>query len=176
MKRFAFLSVTILTLLTLILPSTALALGLGATQISGGAEYSSGQCTDPEGNDSDYSVVMTGSLVGCHYTFVLTSVCSPGGSYVETGHEIFVGKYHDESGHDESGTFRTTYRFTAKYKDCANFGGEIAGRCQHPIVEGSGTGFFEGMTGRLDLMDDVVAGNFPYRGHLLNQVPASPSG
>jgi hypothetical protein len=59
----------------------------------------------------------------------------------------------------------TTYRFTAKYKDCPNLVEEIFGRCQHPIVEGSGTGDFEGVTGRFDIKDeDPVA--FPYRGHL----------
>ena len=42
---------------------------------------------------------------------------------------------------------------------------EIFGRCQHPIVAGSGTGVFEGVTGRLDFKDDIAAGNFPYRGH-----------
>lgn len=169
MKRFTFLSVTILTLLTLILPSTAFA--QGAAQISGIAYWpSSGQCIDPEGVGSDYAVVMTGDLQGCHYTFVETAVCSPGGSYVETGHEIFVGQYNEESG-----TFRTTYRFTAKFNDCTNLI-EIAGRCQHPIIEGSGTGVFEGMTGRLDLRDDVVAGNFPYIGHLKQVTATSPPG
>jgi hypothetical protein len=37
---------------------------------------------------------------------------------------------------------------------------------QHPIVEGSGTGILEGVTGRLYFKDDVEAGTFPYRGHL----------
>lgn len=169
MKRFAYLPVMVLTLLALVIPSPALA--LGATQISGIAYWPNpGQCADPEGAGSDYAVVMTGDLQGCHYTFVETSVCSPGGGYVETGNEIFVGRYNGESG-----TFRTTYRFTAKYIDCANFVGEVAGRCQHPIIEGTGTGVFKGMTGRLDLRDDVVAVNFPYRGHL-NQSPARPPG
>jgi hypothetical protein len=51
---------------------------------------------------------------------------------------------------------------TEKYEDCINFV-EMVGRCQHPIIEASGTGVFEGLTGRLDIMDDVAAGNFPYR-------------
>ena len=66
----------------------------------------------------------------------------------------------------EAGTFRTTYQFTAKYEDCANLGGEIVGRCQHPIIASSGEGVFAGVTGRLDFKDDIEAGNFPYRGHL----------
>jgi hypothetical protein len=159
MKGLAFLSVTILTLVALVIPSTALA--QGATQISGIAYWpNSGECTDPEGVGSDYAVIMTGDLVGCHYTFVETAVCSPAGTYNETGTETFVGQYNGENG-----TFRTTYRFTAKYNDCANLV-EIVGRCQHPIIEGSGTGVFEGMNGRLDFKDDIAAGNFPYRGHL----------
>ena len=66
----------------------------------------------------------------------------------------------------ENGTFRTTYRFEAKYEDVANLAGEIFGRCQHPIVEGSGTGIFEGVSGRLDFKDEVESGTFLYRGHL----------
>lgn len=160
MKRFAFLSVTIVALIALIIPSTVLA--RGAIQISGIAYWPTGdQCTtDPEGAGSNYAVWMTGSLEGCHYTFVETAVCSPGGAYNETGHEIFVGEYNGQTG-----TFETTYRFTAKYNDCTNFV-EKVGRCQHPIIEGSGTGVFTGMTGRLDFKDDIAAGNFPYRGHL----------
>lgn len=160
MKRLAFLSVTILTLAALMIPSPAFA--QGATQISGTAYWpTSGQCTDPEGAGADYAVIMDGSLEGCLYTFIETSVCSPGEAYNETGNEIFVGAYNGGSG-----TFETTYRFTAKYADCASFTGEVVGRCKHPIVVDSGRGIFEGVTGRLDLTDDVVAGNFPYRGHL----------
>jgi hypothetical protein len=158
MKGLAFLLVTILTLVALIIPSPALA--QGATQISGIAYFATGQCNDPEGEGSDYAVIMTGDLQGCHYTFIETAVCSPGGAYNETGTEIFVGQYNGETG-----TFRTTYRFTAKYNDCVNLV-EMVGRCQHPIIEGSGTGVFTGMTGRLDFKDDIAAGNFPYRGHL----------
>jgi hypothetical protein len=133
----------------------------GATQISGIGYYAApGQCTDPEGQGDSYTLIMTGDLAGCHYVFVETSRCSPGGAYSETGTETFVGLYKGARG-----TFRTTYLFTATYKDCPNFVGEIAGRCEHPIVDGSGQGVFEGVTGRLDMKDDVETGNFPYRGH-----------
>jgi hypothetical protein len=104
---------------------------------------------------------MTGSFSGCHYVFVESSRCSPGGAYFETGTETFVGTYNGESG-----TFETNYVFTATYLDCPNLVGEIAGRCQHPIVDGSGTGIFEGVSGRFDMKDDIELGNFPYRGHL----------
>jgi hypothetical protein len=142
-------------------PSPALA--EGATQISGiGFFPDPGECDDPpEGVVSDYAVVMTGDLEGCLYTDVKTAESSPSGTYRETGTEFFVGSYSDGSG-----TFETTYRFEAKYEDASTQSGEIFGRCQHPIVEGSGTGIFEGVTGRIDMKDDVEAGNFPYRGHL----------
>ena len=45
-------------------------------------------------------------------------------------------------------------------------GSEVHGRCQHPIVAGSGTGGFAGATGRADFKDDVVTGEFLYRGHI----------
>ena len=118
------------------------------------------ECNDPEGQGSDYDLTMTGDLEGCHYVFVETARCSAGGAYNETGTETFVGLYNGAPG-----TFETTYRFTAKYTDCANLVGEIVGRCQHPITAGSGEGVFEGVTGRLDFKDDIEMGNFPYRGH-----------
>jgi hypothetical protein len=134
---------------------------VGATQISGiGFFAGPGECNDPEGQGSSYSLVMTGDLVGCHYVFIETSSCSAGGTYKESGTETFVGTYNGATG-----TFRTTYLFTGKYADCANVTGEIFGRCQHPVVAGSGEGVFEGVTGRLDFKDDIEAGNFPYRGH-----------
>lgn len=136
--------------------------GGGATQISGIAFWAEpGECTDPEGDGSTFSLKMTGDLEGCLYITVEDFECSPSGTYREQGTEIFVGEYNGRSG-----TFRTTYKFEAKYEDCPNLLGEIIGRCQHPIVKGSGTDDFASVTGRLDLKDDVVAGNFPYRGHL----------
>jgi hypothetical protein len=159
---------TILTLITLAIvafisvastaPSPALA--EGATQISGVAFFAdTGECDDPEGEGAAYALVMTGDLEGCLYTFVETAQSSPSGTYRETGTELFVAS-------EGAGTFETTYRFEAKYEDVDNPATEIFGRCQHPIVEGSGTGIFEGVTGRLDIKDDIEAGNFPYRGHL----------
>ncbi len=139
-------------------PSPALA--GGATQISGVGSYDA-SC-DPESVEgADYAILMTGDLQGCLYTTIETAKSSPSGTYRETGTEVFVSNVPDRPG-----TFETTYRFEAKYEDVANLTGEIFGRCQHPIVEGSGTGIFEGVTGRLDFKDDIEAGNFPYRGHL----------
>ena len=144
-------------------PSPALA--GGATQISGVGVFDDPlhpACDDLEGAGANYALVMQGDLEGCLYTFVDPNPkISPSGTYLETGRELFVGSWGDESG-----TFATTYRFEAKYEDVANLAGEIFGRCQHPIVEGSGTGIYEGVSGRLFFKDDVEAGNFLYRGHL----------
>lgn len=134
----------------------------GSNQISGiGFFAEPGECTDPQGQGADFALRMTGDLQGCHYVFVETSVCSPSGTYRETGAEIFVGSYNEGFG-----SFSTSYLFTAKYEDCSALIGEIFGRCQHPLILNSGTGVFEGLTGRIDFKDDVEAGNFPYRGHL----------
>ena len=171
-RRLTILTLTTLAAVALIgvvwtAPSPALA--EGATQISGVAFFDDPlldpPCDDPEGVGADYALVMTGDLEGCLYTFVdhETVESSPSGTYRETGTETFVGRYGNS---EEVGTFETTYRFEAKYEDVDNLSGEIFGRCQHPIVEGSGTGIFEGVSGRLDFKDDVETGEFFYRGHL----------
>jgi hypothetical protein len=134
----------------------------GAIQIAGvGFPAAAGECLDPEGAGADFALTMTGDLEGCLYVFVETAQCSAGGTYVETGTEVFVGTY-DEG----EGTFKTTFRFTAKYDDCPTLTDQQVGRCQHPIVAGSGTGVFAGVSGRVDFKDNVVAGNAVYRGHL----------
>src|SRR5215212_427400 len=160
-RRLALLTLTTLAAVALIgvvwtAPSPAFA--GGATQISGVAFFADpGTCEDdPEGEGANYALVMTGDLEGCLYTFVGPAVSSPSGTYRETGTETFVAS-------DGVSTFETTYRFEAKYELA---GGEIFGRCQHPIVEGSGTGIYEGVSGRIDMKDDIVEGTFPYRGHL----------
>ena len=164
-RRLTLLTLTTLAVVALIgvvstAPSPALA--GGATQIAGvGFFDDTGECVDPEGESANFALIMTGDLEGCLYTFVETAESSPSGTYRETGTELFVGSYSDGSG-----TFETTYRFEAKYEDVANLSGEIFGRCQHPIVEGSGTGVFEGVSGTLFFKDEVETGTFFYRGHL----------
>ena len=141
----------------------------GATQISGIGVYADEllpSCKDPEGEGADYALILDGDLEGCLYTFVKTAKSSPSGTYRETGREVFVGSIRGATG---SGTFELTYRFEAKYEDLDDPATEIFGRCQHPIVRGSGTGVFEGVTGILLFKDVLEAGEapyFPYRGHL----------
>ena len=142
-------------------PSPALA--GGATQISGDAVLDELDTCDSASEGADYALLMHGDFEGCLYTFVDDETqSSPSGTYRETGTERFVGSYLGESG-----TFETTYRWEAKFEDVANLSGEIFGRCQHPIVEGSGTGVFEGVSGILLFKDEVELENpFIYRGHL----------
>jgi hypothetical protein len=148
------------TLLALSLAAPA-ALAGGATQISGVAFLDEADTCDSASVGANYALIMTGDLEGCLYTFVGPAVSSPSGTYRETGTELFVS-----SDPEEPGTFRTTYRFEAKYEDVDNLIGEIFGRCQHPIVEGSGTGIYEGVSGILLFKDNVETGEFLYRGHL----------
>lgn len=141
------------------------ALRKGATQISGVGLFATATECDASGQGAAYAVRMTGDLEGCLYVFIDEFECSPSGTYREEGRERFVGSYNGGSG-----SFWTTYKFEAKYEGCASngapLGAEIFGRCQHPITAGTGEGVFEGATGRLDMKDDVEAGNFPYTGHL----------
>ncbi len=137
----------------------------GATQIAGIAFLAEAdECNSASGEGAAFVIKLTGDIAGCWYIFVDEYECSPSGTYREQGREYFVGTYKGESG-----TFWTDYQFEGKYEGCEGgsaAGAEIFGRCQHPIVGGSGTGVFTGVTGRVDFKDDIEAGNFPYRGHL----------
>lgn len=147
-----------------ILTSQDLQVTVGATQISGVGFYADPADCDFAGEGADFALLLTGELEGCLYVFVEDYDCSPSGTYRESGQELFVGYYNGEEG-----SFMTDYKFEAKYEGCEDgffVGAEIFGRCQHPIVRDSGTGVFEGVTGRLDFKDNVETGEFPYKGHL----------
>jgi hypothetical protein len=168
MKRrytiWALTALTIMALISGVFAAPAPTQPQGAKQISGIGYYAEeGACTDSQGDGASYVLTLTGSLEGCHYVFIETHKCSAGGAYYESGTEIFVGNYDGQPG-----TFKTKYVFTAKYADCEAFAGEVEGRCQHPFMNDTGTGVFAGVKeARLDMRDDIGAGNFPYRGHLL---------
>ncbi len=136
-----------------------------ATQISGVAFFDATDICNAAGQGADLAFTFTGDLEGCWYVFIDEFDCSPSGTYREEGRELFVGTYDGQPG-----TFWTTYKFEARYAGCDQnsgpLGAEIFGRCQHPITAGSGTGVFDGVTGRVDMKDDIAAGNYPYRGHL----------
>lgn len=136
-----------------------------ATQISGDADLDEVACPGPPDDYGDFKsypgIVLTGSLDGCLYTKVVNSRETPSGVYVESGNEVFVGTMNGLSG-----TFVTAYRFESKWD--VN-GAEVHGRCQHPLLRGTGTGVFEGATGRLDfkdIIDDQGSVTYVYRGHL----------
>ena len=140
-------------------------------QISGVAVFdTAGDCGLPpagyEEDFADFTQVMTGSLEGCWYTNIDTEATkdngAPSGVYIERGEEIFVGSLNG----GPAGTFGTTYQFESKWDPDVSTGSEVHGRCQHPIVAGSGTGGFEGATGRVDFKDEVTTGRFLYRGHI----------
>jgi hypothetical protein len=144
-----------------------LAANAATNRISGAANYDATACLGPPAGYEDFTsypgLVMTGSLEGCLYTKVETSKETPGGVYLETGEEVFVGRLDN----GPVGSFATTYGFESKWDPDVSSGVEVRGRCQHPIVEGSGTGGFEGARGRLDFKDiigDPVT--YVYRGHI----------
>ena len=135
----------------------------GATQVSGvgrpGAPPAP-PCDEPAYAGADYTLVMTGDLVGCVYGFITEArFHESSGTYHEIADEVFVGTYSGRTG-----TFGMTENFSAKYD--LTTGAELFGRCQHPIVKDSGKEGFVGVSGRLDFKDDVVNVLFPYRGHL----------
>ena len=134
-------------------------------QISGVAVFvTEGVCLPAPAGYGDFTQAMTGSLEGCWYTKIETKKDNgvPSGVYIESGKEIFVGSLNG----GPEGTFSTTYKFESKWDPDVSTGSEVHGRCQHPIVAGSGTGGFEGATGRADFKDEVTTGKFFYRGHI----------
>jgi hypothetical protein len=134
--------------------------GPGNTQIAGAGTFDESLCTEVQ---DEFTILMTGSLRGCWYTTVLEIVQqTPSGVYQERGEELFIGCLVDGAT-TTCGSFTTTYKFTAKYQTDPPFA-EIHGRCEHPIVGGDGG--FSGATGRVDFKDDVVSGEFVYRGHI----------
>lgn len=161
MRRVAVLVMALAGMLALAAPASAG--GNGNIQLDGlGSPGDHVVCDDTEGVGSDFPIVIEGDLVGCLYQFWGPGVFRPSATYYETGTEVFVGCLADG---ETCGTFETTYVFTGKYGD-SDFSDQKFGRCQHPIIEGSGTGDFAGATGRLDFKDDVTEGNFPMRGHV----------
>ena len=162
--------IAIMLSLFVLLGFVASASAEGNNRISGIAYFDAdGICNDEvydaEGDAPDFAMWFEGDLVGCQYVFVDSWSCTPSNVYHESGTETYVidGPYGE-------GTFQTTYIFRSKFTGCTPEGfpdgAEIFGFCQHPIVAGSGTGDYEGVTGRLMLRDDVEAGNFPYTGNL----------
>ncbi len=133
--------------------------GLGAPASANGAAQVGGTISGFDCDElvADYSFRIDGSLEGCVYGTITESRSHPSGTYQEVADEIFIGTYNGEAG-----TFEMNEFYTEKRVD----GVLVFARCKHPIVTGSGTGIFQGVSGRLDFKDDVVAGTSEYKGHL----------
>jgi hypothetical protein len=110
---------------------------------------------------------MSGSLIGCWYTDTLNQVISnANGEILAIGNEHFVGCLDTDrdrkcARRDPHGTLAFVYAFEGRFDKAGN---EIRGKCQHPIL--SGTGDFTGAQGRLDFKDNVETGHALYRGQL----------
>ncbi len=145
--------------LALAIVATVFGAGLSAPVSAGGATQIGGSIVgdDCDEREADYAFRIDGDLNGCVYGVITESRTHPSGTYQEVADEIFIGTY---LGH--SGTFEMTEFYTHKVVD----GGLQFARCKHPIVRGSGTGVFDGVSGRLDFKDDTTAGTSVYRGHL----------
>jgi hypothetical protein len=132
----------------------------GAVQISGSADLTGPGCEDRLVElGATYAALLEGDLVGCQFVFVESGTMTPSGTYREEGTEY----YEIVGGSFGVGTFKTEYVFTGKF---APTGAEIFGRCQHPIVAGSGDGAFTGVSGRLHFKDFPEINYFPYTGHM----------
>lgn len=134
----------------------------GAVQISGIFEWAGdGECVD---YPADFALKFTdGPLKGCMYVTVETDVWHPSGTYMETGTDFF----DITDSPFGAGTFSSTYRFQGMYTTFEDiYSPEIHGGCRHPIIAGSGTGAFAGVTGHFAMRDDIAAGNMPISGHL----------
>jgi hypothetical protein len=136
LQRLGLLVMLLAGLLGVAAPAQAASPRIGGTAYFQGPE--GGPCGAPPAPYEHFTtypaLIMEGDLEGCWYTFVESSKTTPSGVYLETGQELFVGSL-DEG---PSGMFTTTYRFEAKF--ASDGVTELHGRCQHPLVSGSGTG------------------------------------
>ena len=135
-----------------------------ANQISGTANFAvAPECLPAPADFADYPPIdMDGSLEGCWYTNILTQKTTPGGVYLESGEELFVGRLNG----GPLGSFTTTYKFEAKLNS-DNL--EIKGRCQHKIAADNRTGGFASASGRVDfkdILDGTTLIRYDYRGHI----------
>ena len=159
-RLLAFLAVTSAILSALAAPASA----AGAGQVSG----NQAPVATCEGDSSALGTyVMDGSLIGCWFTDSFDVVREHASGTVQiTGTEHFDGCL-DLGGDgtcsgDPDGTLSFSFQFSGKF-DLVTFA-EIRGRCQHPIV--SGTGGFGTASGVIMFRDDVATGIAPYRGNI----------
>lgn len=134
-----------------------------SVQVSGvQTPVSSGPCFDP---GALASFTMQGSLIGCWYIDTFNRKDQTSGTFQATGTEHFVGCLDLDgdqacTGGDRQGTLYFSFQFTGKVDPVTL--AEIHGRCQHPII--AGTGDFAGASGVITFKDDVTNGTSLYRG------------
>ena len=172
LRRPFTVSLLALTLMLLsAVPATA-APGGANHQVRGVATFSTAAPCPAEGGLLMAPQADGWGLDGC---LMLMSIddwhATPSGVYKEYGTERFVGDLvYSKRGQvmtRMTGTFDTTYMITSKWAGEPFASTQYHGRCQHPIV--SGTGAFAGVAGRIDIRDTIVDGvavEFPYWGHL----------
>lgn len=117
-------------------------------------------CDDAGYESVDYTIALSGDLTGCIYGVILSeSFNEKNGRYTSNDHETFVGSLGALSG-----TWEMDETFSAVFD--LETGAQLSGGCKHPIIDGSGTGDFEGVDGRLKFIDDVDAGTADYTGRI----------
>ena len=164
MIRMAKRLIALVTLLAVALLVAAPAGAVGGEQVSGNQ-------TPVATCDGDTSALgtytMDGSLIGCWFADSFAVVREHASGTVQiTGTEHFdgcldLGGDGSCSG-DPEGTLSFSFQFSGKFDLVTS--AEIRGRCQHPIL--SGTGGFAGASGVITFKDDVTTGIAPYRGNV----------
>jgi hypothetical protein len=153
--------------------SLAAPAGAGIEHVSG-VQSVPNTCSGPVPGEAGNA--MAGSLVGCWITD--TFVWRHGypneqtGALRATGTEHFVGCLDVDGdgscgGGNPSGTLGFTFNYQGKWDYDHNV--LIWGRCEHPIVSGSGA--FTGATGRIHFVDDPASGTASYAGHVRLSTP-----
>ncbi len=123
-------------------------------EVSGSLDWSA-PCTAMK---TDYAFGLTGDITGCVYGNILSEEYNEEtGEYQSRDHE-----YWHVSVAGLSGTWESNESFYALFDP--DTGAQISGGCEHPIIEGSGTGDFESVDGEIRFVDDVVNGTADYFG------------
>ncbi len=98
---------------------------------------------------ADYTIFMTGDIEGCVYGIILSEQYEEeSGEYQSRDHETFIGTLDGLSG-----SWEMDEAFWAVFD--TETGDQLSGRCEHPIIEGSGTGDFATADGELRFVDNV---------------------
>ena len=156
--------IALVTLVAGALLVAAPASAAGAVQVAGN-QTPVATC---DGDSSDLGTFsMDGTLIGCWFADSFEVVREHASGTVQiTGTEHFDGCLDlDGDGScsgDPQGTLSFSFQFSGKFDVVTS--AEIRGRCQHPIV--SGTGGFATASGVITFKDDVTTGIAPYRGNV----------